>query len=338
MSINLKAKKPDLDMPIRSKIIVYSQSKFGKSPVLACVPNAVIFDIEKGMRRYKKQILENNSVVLESTDIEEITEEILKLQGGEHEYSTIIIDSLSRLRDINGEIWFRKCKQDLKEEIKTINKDFYRRKKERDYNMNNFGFKYWNNHYGELKRLQALLGSSGKIDMNVIVVAYEKITEPEDVKPYTTDVIIRPALPKESEYNYDYCVRLYKVAGDKKTKEGYTPSYASVVGKGEPIKDFTWNIENFRKYILTDLSQSKPKELASKETIGFILENKEHAINSDQEARWLAKLDIREWNELPKEEGEKIKAYIEKKIEEKVKKDKKDEAESKRLEEEDINM
>lgn len=313
-TVSLKATTPDLLAPLRTKSILYSASKFGKSPVLAKIPNAYIIDTEKGMRYYKEDIVKSNSCVLETTDIEEIREEIIKLQTHSHQFTTLIIDSLSYLYDLCSDKWLNIHKRYIEEEIKSAKVDWLKNKKLKEFELNDVGYKYWGNLNGEMRKLQYLLGSKSEIDMNVIIVTYEQINEVEDKRTKIAEQIIRPYLPKKSEYIYDYCIRLYKVKSDNKTQEGYTPSYANVIGKGRPIPDFVWNFENLQKYILRDTTSSKPKETADKETIKYIKQNKEQCVSYELEHRWLAKLDITDWDQLPKEEGKKIKEYIEKKL------------------------
>jgi hypothetical protein len=342
-----RATRPDLSIPIRTKSIIYGASKVGKSPVLAQIPNSYIIDTEKGMRFYKKDVDKNNSVVFESTDVDEIREEILKLQSYKHSYTTLIIDSLSYLYDVCSDKWSHTHKRCLEEDIANISRkrnknykdEWVQKKKARDLELNEFGFKYWGNLNGEMRKLQYLLGSKSDIDMNIIVVAYEQITEKEDKKTKFIEKIIRPYLPKKSEYVYDYCIHLSKSDDDKiDPKNKFTPSYASTIGKGDPIPNFLWNIENLKKYILRDSSPAKKKELVDEKTLKYILENRENYISVHQEGKWLAKLDITSWDQLPKDAAIKIVDYIEKKKTNTEEQKKEKEEEMKRLDEEDVDQ
>lgn len=314
-NVTFRATAPDLSLPVRAKSIVYGVSEVGKSPVLAQIPNAYIIDTERGMRHYKKDILANNSVVLESTDVDEIREEILKLQSCNHPYTTLVIDSLSYLYDLASDKWTNTHRRCLQEDMGATTTAWQRVKKKRALELNQLGYDYWRNLNGEMRRLQYLLGSKSDIDMNIIVVAYEHEREVTVQKSTDTQHVSRPHLPKKSEHLYDYTLHLYKPPEARLVPptNTFTESLCAVTGKGSPLPSFIWNIENLQKYILKSNEQSKPHELATPETIDFILQNKDAYISPVQESRWLAKLDITSWDSLPKEAGEKIIQYIEKK-------------------------
>jgi hypothetical protein len=332
----LKATKPDLNATVRTKSIVYGVSKIGKSPVLAKIPNAYIIDTEKSMKWYKKDILDNGSVYLESTDVKEIREQILELQSTEHPYTTLVIDSLSYLYDICSDKWtnvhFRHLKDDISElEKKGYKDNWLKKKKEKELALNDFGFKYWGNLNGEMRRLQYLIGSKSPIDMNIIVVSYEDVKEFEDKKTKEKTQIIRAYLPKRSEHIYDFCIRVHNI-------DGLDKPIASVSGKGEPIKPFVWNIENLKANILKEhTTQAVIVQRATPEQIKFILENKDENITPEQDADFLVKLGINQWDEIDKKNASKMQDYLQKLIINKNKKLEKQKQEEQSFDQ-DINM
>lgn len=140
----LRAKKPDA-IQKRLKLFLFGGAGVGKTTASIQWPKSYIVDAERGAENYDQLITASGSVVMQSTDIDEVIDEVKKLMTEQHEYRTLVLDPITPLyQDL-----LDKCEQ-------KVGSDFGR-------------------HYGEanktMKRLSNLIMA---LDMNVIVTAHAK--------------------------------------------------------------------------------------------------------------------------------------------------------------------
>ena len=140
----LRAKKPEA-VTKRLKLFMFGPAGVGKTTAAIQFPNSYIIDCERGTENYDKTIAASNSVVFQTTDIQELMAEIRSLLTVQHDYRTLVIDPITTLYN------------DLLEKCEAkVGADFGR-------------------HYGaankEMKRLANLIM---QLDMNVVVTAHAK--------------------------------------------------------------------------------------------------------------------------------------------------------------------
>lgn len=142
----LRAKKPEA-IQKRLKALFYGGAGVGKTTAAIQFPSPYLIDTEKGAEneQYTKLLNKSGGVVFQTTDFDELVNEVKALLTEKHTYRTLIIDPLTTLYN------------DLldKSAIK---------------NGTDFG-----RHYNEAnKRIKHLLNLLLRLDMNVIITSHAK--------------------------------------------------------------------------------------------------------------------------------------------------------------------
>src|SRR5881227_2421002 len=140
----LRAKKPEA-VTKRLKLFMFGPAGVGKTTAAIQFPKSYIIDCEKGAENYDKLITASDSVIYQTTDINEVIQEVKSLLTEKHDYRTLVIDPITTVyNDL-----LDKCEQ-------KVGADFGR-------------------HYGaankEMKRLANLIMA---LDMNVVITAHAK--------------------------------------------------------------------------------------------------------------------------------------------------------------------
>lgn len=142
----LKAKKPAM-IEQRLKCLFYGQAGVGKTMAAIQFPKPYIIDTEGSTNKpqYVRQIEKVDGAVLMTVDFDEMVNEVRELLTTQHDYKTLIIDSLTLLYN------------DLLEKAEMkVGSEFGR-------------------HYGEAnKRMKQLLNLLFRLDMNVIITSHSK--------------------------------------------------------------------------------------------------------------------------------------------------------------------
>jgi hypothetical protein len=146
MKMPLRGKKPE-EVKKRLKAFFYGAAKVGKTTCAIQFPCPYLIDTEKGAEneQYVELLKKQNSAVFQTSDFEEMTDEIYSLMSEKHEYKTLIIDPLTIVYN------------DLLEKAgDLVGTDFGR-------------------HYGEAnKKMKHLVNLLLRIDMNVIITSHSK--------------------------------------------------------------------------------------------------------------------------------------------------------------------
>jgi predicted ATP-dependent serine protease len=140
----LRAKKPEA-VQKRLKLFMFGPAGVGKTTAAIQFPNSYIIDCERGTENYDKLITNSGSAVFQTTDIQEVIQEVKALLTERHDYRTLVIDPITTIyNDL-----LDKCEQQ-------VGADFGR-------------------HYGAanktMKRLANLIMA---LDMNVVITAHAK--------------------------------------------------------------------------------------------------------------------------------------------------------------------
>jgi hypothetical protein len=142
----LRARKPEL-IEKRLKALFYGSAGVGKTTAAINFPRPYLIDTEKGAVNdlYVNILKKNGGVVFQTSDFDELVQEVTSLLSEPHEYKTLIIDPLTTLYN------------DLLD-------------KSAAKNGTEFG-----THYGEAnKRMKHLLNLLLRLDMNVIITSHSK--------------------------------------------------------------------------------------------------------------------------------------------------------------------
>jgi hypothetical protein len=140
----LKARPPEA-VTKRLKLFMFGPAGVGKTTAAIQFPNCYIIDAEKGAENYDRLINASGSVVMQTTMMEDVIQEVKTLLTEKHEYRTLVIDPITPLfNDL------------LDKSAEKVGEDFGR-------------------HYGAankvMKRFANLIMS---LDMNVIITAHAK--------------------------------------------------------------------------------------------------------------------------------------------------------------------
>lgn len=152
----LRAKKP-VQTDKRLKFFLYGPTWSGKSTFLAHFPNSYIIDTENGMDEYANLINNGNSVLLQTSSIQEVNEELDALITTEHPYTTLVIDPGTMLY----------------EDAQTITTALFTKyaPNQKIAETQDFGLRYWPSVKKHIKSLQKKLL---RLDMNVVVTSHQK--------------------------------------------------------------------------------------------------------------------------------------------------------------------
>lgn len=152
----LRGKKPT-EIQKRLKALFYGGSGVGKTTAAINFPNPYLIDTEKGAEnsQYIKTLEKNNGAVFQTSDFDELIQEVISLLSVKHSYKTLIIDPLTTL--------YNDLVDKSAEKLKRMSKD-------KDSTGTEFG-----RHYVETnKKMKHLLSLLLRLDMNVIITSHSK--------------------------------------------------------------------------------------------------------------------------------------------------------------------
>src|SRR5437763_6969486 len=140
----LRAKKPQA-VNKRLKLFMFGPAGEGKTTAAIQFPNSYIIDGERGTENYDKLITESGSVVYQTTDINEVVQEVKSLLTAKHDFRTLVIDPITPVYN------------DLLDKCEVqVGADFGR-------------------HYGAAnKTMKRLANLIMNLDMNVVITAHAK--------------------------------------------------------------------------------------------------------------------------------------------------------------------
>lgn len=179
----LRGKKPEVRKN-RLKLFMYGNAKVGKTTLSIQFPTPYIIDTERSTDKdkYVELINKSDGTVFETQDFDEMVNEVKLLLTTEHEYKTLVIDSLTILYN------------DLvdKEGLK---------------NGTEFG-----RHYAAAnKRIKHLLNLLLRLDMNVIITAHSKLEYGDNLKVLGTTFDCY----KKMDFNSDLILEIQKRGKDR---------------------------------------------------------------------------------------------------------------------------
>jgi len=276
----LKAKKPAM-IEQRLKCLFYGNAGVGKTMAAIQFPKPYIIDTEGSTNKpqYVRQIEKVDGAVLMTVDFDEMVAEVRELLTTQHDYKTLIIDSLTLLYN------------DLLEKAeRKVGTEFGR-------------------HYGEAnKRMKQLLNLLFRLDMNVIITSHSKNEYGANlsVLGQTFDCY------KKLDYLFDLVFEIQKRGKDrigliKKSRiEGFPDT-----------ETFTFSYEEIAKRYGREVLEREAvaQELATSEQIKELLRLIDLIKVPDETwGKWLDKANSETWGEMPKDSIQKCIDFLQSKI------------------------
>lgn len=292
--MTLRGVKPE-EKQKRLKLFLFGPAGVGKTLAALQFPNSYVIDTEKGTDFYGDTIAKAGSMVFQSTNPDEIFEEIRNLLTTKHEFKTLIIDPVTQIYNAVQEKWSRIFEKHAGSEKIAQTQDF--------------GPRYWGRVKSEFKALQRMLMA---LDMNVIVTAHQK----DQYGPGMSKIGVTYDSMKGEDYLYDLVFQL-ESKGDKRM--ALTIKERAEIGKAKFPQVFEWNYENFKKFYGAEIIEkaAEPVALASKEQVEKITRLVDIVkIDESEIMKWFSKEDVEEWSEMRADKIQKCIDFVEKKLKE----------------------
>lgn len=237
----LRAKKPELKSN-RLRCLIYGEANAGKSHFCCSFPKTYYIDTE-GLTEYKKYVKmlnKNESPVVELSEIDEIIKEVTQLLTSKHDYSTLVIDSLTN-------IYIQACDAEAERLAK--------KSSSKDAEGTEFQA-HLNKPKRKIMRLANLLS---RLDMNVLVTCHAKLKY-----EHGKEVGQQEDMYDKLKYILGSSVNIFVIAGKRKGR--FTKSRYEELPEGEM---FDISYEYFEEKFGRDnfLKNATPSELITLEQL-----------------------------------------------------------------------
>lgn len=280
----------------RLKLFLYGPAGVGKTTAVIQFPNAYVIDTEKGSDFYAKTLSKSGSVVFQSSNPDEIKEEIKELLTTTHPYKTLIIDPITNLYNAVQEKWTRVFEKHTRENGKAEQAE-----------IQDFGMRYWGRVKSEFKSIQRMLMA---LDMNVLITSHQK----DQYGAGMTKVGVTYDSIKGEDYLYDMVFRLSTQGGKRMA---ITEKERAEMGCNKFPESFEWSYDNFLKFYGKEVIEraSVPTKMASDVQVNKIKNLVEVVkIDPDQVNAWFQKAGVDDWSEMQEEQIQKAIDFVEKKL------------------------
>ncbi|HEY7117415.1 MAG TPA: AAA family ATPase [Tepidisphaeraceae bacterium] len=270
----LRARKPEA-VTKRLKLFMFGPAGVGKTTAAIQFPNSYIIDGERGAENYDKLITSSGSAVFQTTDINEVVQEVKALLTERHDFRTLVIDPITPIFN------------DLLDKCETqVGADFGR-------------------HFGAAnKTMKRLANLIMNLDMNVIVTAHAKAEYGENFRKlgYTFDGW------RQLDYWFDLVVELGKRGKKRMAKVAKTRIETF------PDEDvFEWSYDAIKKRYDASILEREAQQiaLASPEQVRELKELL-HVVRLPEGLvdKWFSKAQVDTWEDMPAETIAKCIEYV----------------------------
>lgn len=289
----LKAQKPEVKEK-KLKMFLYGPPGSRKTTSAIMFPKAVLLDMERGSENYAKSLEKAGSVVLHTTNPDEVLDEVKTLLTEKHDFLTLILDPVTIFYESTQEKWTRIF------EKYTDN--------EKNKELQDFGMRYW----GRVKsNYKAMLRMLLRLDMNIIMTAHQK-----DIYGSSMNKIgVGPDSMKGDNYFFDNVFQLNVVNGKAVAN--------TIKQRSEPLfppkfpDSFEWSYENFCNFYGKDVLErvAVPVELASAEQVArlnLLIEGLK--IPPEIIEKWHTKCDVDNFEEMTSKDITSLLEFCNKKV------------------------
>ena len=288
----LKAIKPEEKLK-RLKMFVYGEAGVGKTLATLQFPKSYVIDCEKGTDAYAKTINKSKSAVFQTTNPDDIKNELKQLLTTKHDYTTLIIDPITLVYHSIQEKWTRIFEKNAKSE--------------KEAEVQDFGMRFWGKVKSEYKSIQRVLLA---LDMNVIITSHQK----DVYGPGFSKMGVTFDSMKGDDYFFDFIFRIEK-RGEQRF--AITEKERAEIGEHKFPKDFIWSYDNFCKFYgqTTLEKESKPVMMATEEQVSKVKTLIETIkVDDDVTQKWFTKAGVDEWEEMTSDQINKCIDFLEEKI------------------------
>src|SRR5881398_655398 len=270
----LRARKPEA-VTKRLKLFMFGPAGVGKTTAAIQFPNSYVIDCERGAENYDKTITASNSVVYQTTDVNDVIAEVKSLLTERHEFRTLVIDPITPVYN------------DLLEKCEgKVGSDFGR-------------------HYGaankEMKRLANLIMA---LDMNVVITAHAKKEYGDNLRVlgHTFDGW------RQLDYWFDLVVEL-----GKKGKKRFAKVVKTRIDSFPDEDVFEWSYDAIKRRCDVNVLEKEASQvrLASpeqvkeiKDLLGIV------RLPEGTVDKWFAKAGVDLWEDMPAEVVQKCIEYV----------------------------
>jgi len=275
----LKAKEPQACTK-RLKLFMFGDAGVGKTTSACMLPSPYIIDGERGTDNYADLITKAGGAVLQTTDMDEVINEVRLLRTEKHSYKTLVIDPITPLYyDL-----VEKCELRVGSE--------------------------WGRHYGEANKvMRRLVNLLMDLDMNVIMTAHSKAVYGDEMKK--TGITFDGW--KRLDYIFDLVLELRKKTPTKR----YASVVKTRINSFPDGDTFEWTYGAIAKrYDLKEIERKATViELAIPEQIATISKLVTNITGGEElVAKWLKKVNVEIITDLTKVQATGIITALKKKI------------------------
>lgn len=285
----LKAVEPKAAEPKKPKILVYGKAGVGKTWASLDFPNVYYIDTEGGasMAHYTDKLKKSGGVYMGldqgSLDFSTVLEQIQALATEEHNYKTIVIDSISKL--YNAAI--------AQEAERLGDKDAFGASKK-----------------PAVAYMRKLINWLSRVDMNVILVSHEKPEWGTDAKGQRIEIGQTFDCYDKLEYELDLCLNVIKAGSSRNAKV----RKSRLLGFPD-ASTFPWSYADFAEKYGKDVIEKKSETitLATEEQLKEVEKLLSIVKLPDgQEDKWLKAANVDGWDEMSTERIAKAIDHIKK--------------------------
>lgn len=284
----LKAVKAEVVKPGKPKFMISGKSGVGKTMFALQFDKPYFIDTEGGATReqYMKKLVDNGGAYFGkeqgSQDFRIVIEQIKELATTKHPYKTLVIDSFSKLYNVESSIAEEK-----------VGSDYGRDKKEAN------------------KPTRQLMRWLDKLDMTAILIAHVKDKWERRGRDIVYVGTTFDGFDK-LEFDLDLWIETQKL-GDTRTFVVKKSRVASFPDGKEFDLDYKKFCDTYGKDVME--SEAQPLVLATPEQVAEIKHLVE-VVKLDEEliAKWLSKAEAESWEEMSKDQIEKCLSFIKAKI------------------------
>jgi hypothetical protein len=282
----LLAKAPKAAEPSKPKILIFGKSGVGKTWTSLDFPKCYYIDTEDGanLGHYTDKLEKSGGVYMGqadgSLDFKTVLDQIKALATEDHDYKTLIIDSITKL--------YNTVIANAQETLG--DKDQFGASKKPAISM-----------------MRQLVNWLCRLDMNVILIAHEKINWANGEQ-----VGVTFDCWDKLEYELHLALQITK-RGDQRT---------AIVRKSRLLgfadaSSFTWSYDDFAKRYGKDVMETKSKQitLASAEEVAEVKRLLENVRISDEDiTKWFTKASVTTWEEMSDEQIKKVITFLKGKL------------------------